>query len=389
MRSRRRLRLASLAVLSLAALCGGRQALAQPASGPGPVTPGETPERQTELARLRGEIESLRGRIGRLDARASDAAVELERTSLELRLQEVRLQEAVAEHDLAEVAYEQAVERERETAAEVDKVRLEVRRRFMAFDRLGGRGYVRLLLAIDLDTDVLPAIRQLRYLLLTDARALRDFRKAQQELARERAALLEQQREVQQWVDAEAARQVDLEGARARQRAVLARLESERDDVAELAAGLELKEERLGRLLALLGSADRQPLQGAAIEEFEGVLDWPIQGDVVVPFGPRRDPQYGTLVPNHGIEIRIEPGEEVAAVWPGRVLFAAPFQGYGYTAIVRHPERALTLYAGLAELRVSRGDMLDLGDPVGISTERLYFEVRISDEPRDPLQWLR
>jgi septal ring factor EnvC (AmiA/AmiB activator) len=79
----------------------------------------------------------------------------------------------------------------------------------------------------------------------------------------------------------------------------------------------------------------------------------------------------------------------VKAVYPGKVLFAADFQGYGPTAIVHHAGRVFTLYAGLSGLRVKRGDVLSLGAALGTASDRLYFEIRIENQPQDPLAWLR
>jgi septal ring factor EnvC (AmiA/AmiB activator) len=76
-------------------------------------------------------------------------------------------------------------------------------------------------------------------------------------------------------------------------------------------------------------------------------------------------------------------------VYPGKVLFAAPFEGYGLTAVVFHPGRVFTLYAGLSELRKAKEDMVSLSDTVGLATDKLYFEIRVENRPDDPLLWLR
>ena len=77
------------------------------------------------------------------------------------------------------------------------------------------------------------------------------------------------------------------------------------------------------------------------------------------------------------------------AVFPGKVLFAAPFQGFGLTAIVHHPGRVFSLYAGLDELQVEQNDMLSLGQVIGVSSDSIYFEIRVENQPVDPQGWLR
>ena len=100
---------------------------------------------------------------------------------------------------------------------------------------------------------------------------------------------------------------------------------------------------------------------------------------------------YRIEVPENAISIDIEvdEGSSVRAVFPGQVLYAAPFEGYGTMVVVHHPGRVFTLYAGLRELQVGKGDVLSLGDVVGHSADVVYFEVRVENEPQDPLLWLR
>ncbi|MGE5233259.1 MAG: murein hydrolase activator EnvC family protein, partial [Acidobacteriota bacterium] len=131
-------------------------------------------------------------------------------------------------------------------------------------------------------------------------------------------------------------------------------------------------------------------IQGKPLASFRGVLDWPLRGRVVRGFGVQLDPRYGTKVPHNGIDIApAEPGDEVRAIYPGKVLFAAPFPGYGVTVVVHHAGRAFTLYGGLASARVAKDDVVSLGAPVGSAGDLVYFEIRVENHPEDPLTWLR
>ena len=130
-----------------------------------------------------------------------------------------------------------------------------------------------------------------------------------------------------------------------------------RRESAELAsAALELGERarKISSLLdALYGRSDLG-LGGLPIRDFRGLLDWPVAGRVIAEFGPRVDPRYGTRVPHNGLDLETVPGSEVLAVYPGKVLFAAPFEGLGQMVVVQHAGRVFTLYAGLSELRVRK-----------------------------------
>ncbi|HWM94411.1 MAG TPA: peptidoglycan DD-metalloendopeptidase family protein [Thermoanaerobaculia bacterium] len=342
------------------------------------------------------ELDNLRGAIAKLEARAREARKlqsglrgELDAADLELRLQEARLAEAEAARDLA-------VRRAEEGEREVERLenallqaRAGLRRRLGALYRLGRQGYLRFFLALRPDERLLPSIRLARYLARRDRAAVDRYQESRQRLARERDRLAAQREELDLWLAQEEARRRQLALVRQRKAALLVRAEQEGKALAREASTLVDRERKLSNLVDFLYGRATSELSGTPIQQFRGVLDWPVAGKVTERFGFRLDPRYKTRVPHNGIGLSTEAASEVRAVFPGKVLYAAPFQGYGATAIVHHPGRVFTLYAGLSELRVGAGGMVSLGDVVGLASDRLYFEIRVENRPDDPLHWLR
>ncbi len=164
-----------------------------------------------------------------------------------------------------------------------------------------------------------------------------------------------------------------------------------REALASRTEALVEKARKLSTFMSALTGTGHEPLDGRPMQDFEGVLDWPVAGTVDVPFGPRRDPRYKTEVPHHGVDLRVESGSgsAVRAVYPGEVLFSGPFEGYGDMVVVHHPGRVFSLYAGLETIDVERGATVALGDALGTSGETLYFEIRRENQPEDPTTWLR
>jgi len=347
------------------------------------------PSREQELAAIRAEITGLQGRLTEVRKRENDLVSRLEGLDLEVRLQERRVAEATTARDLAAAratAAETAVE---DLVARLAEVEEDLRQRLASLYRLGGEGYVRLLLSAEPGSDVLSAVRTIRFLARRDRETLDRYQAVQADLARERDELVARLAEVEEWTRTEEGRRRELLTAQRRQRELLAEAEAERRALAERAVELADKERKLSTLLDGLYGRGEAPLAGTPLQDFRGVLDWPIRGEVAIAFGPRLDPRYRTRVPHNGIEIVTEPGAEVRAVYPGKVLFAAPFQGYGPTAVVHHAGRVFTLYAGFDHLGVAAEDMLSLGQVLGTASDRLYFEIRVENKPEDPLGWLR
>ena len=199
---------------------------------------------------------------------------------------------------------------------------------------------------------------------------------------------LEQAR-LRSWLLQEEERRGSLELVRSRHQALAREANAVRRRLESRSTALLEREARLGRMIELVAQEDSSTLESAPIQDFKGVLDWPLEGRVVTDFGPRLDPRYRTQVPHNGIAIAAADEAPVIPVYPGKVLFAAPFQGYGLTVVIQHAGDVLTLYAGVDSLGVARGDMVSLGDVLGAAADEIYFELREKNRAVDPLDWLR
>ncbi|HET9767005.1 MAG TPA: peptidoglycan DD-metalloendopeptidase family protein [Thermoanaerobaculia bacterium] len=355
-----------------------------------PLAAAEPDPRVADLERLRGEIAKLQSRLARAQERSQSLAGELDKTSLQLQLQERRVEEAHTARTLAQDRTATVAAEVGSLEARLVRVRSDLRGRLSGLYRLGRAGYLRLLLALAPGQEVFPAMRQLRYLARRDGELLATFHETRAKLTVEQGTLATERERLEGWVRQEEQRRAALATTRAHQADLLARAERERKSLETKSGALAEQAQKLSNLVAFLyGRTANSGPTGQSIAGFRGVLDWPAAGRVTAPFGPRLDPRYGTRVPHHGVDIATPSGSEVHAVFPGKVAYAAPFQGYGQTVIVQHAGRAFTLYAGLTETRAAAGGVVSLGQVVGVAGDSLYFEIRIDNRPEDPRLWLR
>jgi murein hydrolase activator len=130
-----------------------------------------------------------------------------------------------------------------------------------------------------------------------------------------------------------------------------------------------------------------------------GRLPWPLpreQALVVEHFGRSEDP-YGNIVINDGIYLRTPAGQQVYAIYAGRVTAVTeiPMNG-GVVVIVEHG-RYRSVYANLEKAFVQEGQLLAMGQPLGlVRTDRrsgetvLQFLIyALPNRFVDPEQWLR
>jgi septal ring factor EnvC (AmiA/AmiB activator) len=348
--------------------------------------------RERELVGVRRQIAELKTQLALVKEREQGLERELALVETELKLQESRLEEAVKALELATGLELEAEGRAAALEKELERIRGDLRRRLAGLYFLGRQGYLRIFFSLEpdrADRDVLPAIRQLRFLVLRNQRTLERFQVVKAELDSQRERVATHRREVSSWRDQEAARRDELAAFRTRRAEVLAKVATERRELDSQTAALEERAQGLARFINALITNDSSALAGTPLQNFRGGLDWPLAGTVRVPFGPRRDPRYRTEVPHRGIEIVTTPGAYVRAVFPGEVMYASLFEGYGPMVVIGHPGKVYTLSAGLERLNVRKGDMVSLGDVVGVSADSLYFEIRVDNEPQDPERWLQ
>ena len=123
---------------------------------------------------------------------------------------------------------------------------------------------------------------------------------------------------------------------------------------------------------------------------------WPIVGKLESGFGGRRNPFGGSGYEFHtGQDIDAQTGDPVVAGATGTVTFAGVQNGYGNLVVIDHGGGLTTRYGHLSHIDVAQSQTVTRGQFIGRvgSTGRstgphLHYEIRINDEPVDPLQYL-
>lgn len=124
----------------------------------------------------------------------------------------------------------------------------------------------------------------------------------------------------------------------------------------------------------------------------KGRLDLPLQGRVVAKFGKRYDPKTNLYSFHKGISIANKGGEDIKAIFPGKVVFSGRLGGYRQLIIIDHGKDYFSLAAQLGKLSAKVGDKVEAGQVIGksgISGNPVYFEIRKRHVAVDPLPWFR
>ena len=161
---------------------------------------------------------------------------------------------------------------------------------------------------------------------------------------------------------------------------------------------LPMDEMALATLMAKMGRLEEDLRAYEAILRQRGYTPtvWPVDGTLEGGFGGRRNPFGGGGYEFHsGQDIEAAWGVPVVAGASGRVSFVGWQNGYGQLVVVDHGGGLTTRYGHLSHIdvelnqTVSRAQLLGKVGSTGRSTgPHLHYEVRINDQPVNPLPYL-
>ena len=123
----------------------------------------------------------------------------------------------------------------------------------------------------------------------------------------------------------------------------------------------------------------------------EGSFIWPVKGEILSRFGAR-----GTRL-HEGVDISAPEGTPIEAAASGRVIYSSnKLRGYGNIIVIRHEGKLSTIYAHNRVNLVKEGDFVEQGQVIGkvglsgrTSAPHLHFEIRVGENPVNPLDYLK
>ncbi len=363
------------------------------------LAPG--PVRADELATTRQRLAEIERRIETAAATAAEKRDREERLAADLATLEEeqgRLEQRIRERQVSLRQLSARIGTEERLAAEIKRsvtvLAGKVRQRLVGLYKSGDGGLLRVLFGATSPAGLAEDYDFLGRIIRRDRQLITSYRDKlqQQEEGLQRLAQLKRQEEAS--LAASRREQQTLKAAGALKARLVAELRQERADLERELADLRERAERLVALVKRLESTKGAEYsdESRLFAQQQGRLAWPLQGPVEVTFGTGRNPQLGTLHDSQGIEIGCRAGEEVRAIWAGRVIFANWFKGYGRLLIIDHGDSYYSLYAQAASLTKQVGEQVERGEVVALTgyegARRLYFEIRHSGTPLDPEAWL-
>ena len=366
-----------------------------------------------EPSRSAAELEQLRRSIEQLQQQLASERVEEKSIVGEWEKLERQLTELIGQRQTKMVELQRIKNRKmqlEQQQRELEKQRRESRDDLTKLARasylLGRQSGLKLILNQQNPAQTARSLAIFRY--LSDARKRRILaaQKLRHELLATGIELEQRHQQLDSLLELLARNQTQLDAKRAQRERSLAAIREQMRENREQVGLYQQRERELEQLLARLRRqslsqpSDRQPSTAVPTEialggfqQYKGNLGAPVRGKIAARFGQRK-PESGLRW--QGLMFEAAEGEPVMAIYPGQVVFADWFRGYGQLMVLDHGDGYMSLYGHNRLLRVGLGASVKAGEGIGeagstggIARSGLYFEIRHNGEPRDPLEWCR
>lgn len=402
------MRACAAAVLTLAMLAPG----ALPAHGIG----DRIHQKQTELHRTRLELHQKKEQLTEARLHEQNLQQQLEETNQSIAQASVRLGTLGAQVHQSQKRLDWNTLQLKAAEATLDRHNQALRRRLIDAYEHGELGYLNVLLASTSFADFVERWDDIRYLIASNERAVRERQEAERRVSGAQRSLERENEELEAALERQREAQSQLASLAQTRQGLLVAAANQRREVAQQVVALEeisaqeesalegliverQKEEEARReaerRAALLAGKEAPPEPSAGRS---GGFNWPASGPITSPFGYRSDP-YGDTGGSEfhtGLDIGAPMGSTVTATASGTVIYAAWYGGYGNAIIIDHGNGVSSLYGHLSQIFVADHQEVQQGQAIGAvgSTGRstgphLHFEIRVNGQPVDPASRLQ
>lgn len=337
-------------------------------------------EINSKLEKLKKEEGSILNDIYKIELEYEKAVIENNQIKLLVRKSEEKIRKKNAEKKKLET--------------EIDQSKTNLKQILRLLYKIGGNAYLKFFIRID-NLDQLFQNYRL-FISLIDYKSeeinklkinIQRLLEVKKELEDDHASLknLQKQKEL---------KLQDIRNFKQSKMALIRKINNDKDQYMRMLDELETEAAQLNKLI--YGKPLTRRLGMIDLDRIKGKLNWPIKGKVVSFFGKKRSTKFDTYIINNGIKIKPGDSDQVKSIYPGEVVFADYYKGYGNLIIIQHAKNLYTLYGHCEKMFKQKGDNVSEGEVISLagdsgSTEgkSLYFEIRTQLKPQDPLEWLR
>jgi septal ring factor EnvC (AmiA/AmiB activator) len=356
-------------------------------------------EQEKKLKQLQAEIDKYKTKAKEYGSEEKTVLTQLESIELNYRLKNAELEKLNIELQSLQQQISRITKQVDELQRTVDDLRSYIKNRMLSLYKLGRLAYFRYMLSLKNPADMLSCYKYVAILSDRDTQKIEKFRNSLLLLKQSQQSLLENQRALLHVRSQAENKRAEIAQARQERQNYLLSIQQQKELYSKAAGDLEQASQRLKLLIENLrqGRAwDEEAPYVLNIANFKGLLNWPVNGEVLVPFGKVKHPKFNTYTIQNGIDVTTAKGAIISSIFAGKVIYTDWFKTYGNLLIIDHLNGYWSFYAHLDKFLVETGQWVDRNQSIAISGDSsslkgycLHFELRHNGIPINPQEWLK
>ncbi|WP_258360949.1 murein hydrolase activator EnvC family protein [Moorella sulfitireducens] len=335
-------------------------------------------EQQKLLKQKNDEGQALLRQLEQLEQEIKEKEEDIARLDRELEIAQENVRKVTAELQEAEAAQEKRVDI--------------LRTRLKDIYQVGQVNYLEVLLQSTSLEDFLVRMELLTKIAEGDMKLVQEIKAEKERIAAQKARLEAERDKIAQLrrqVDGE---RVQLASRQESRRQLLAQVEAEKKRVA---AALDEMEALARQIAAKIRAEQAKSNRQLGPEGTKGML-WPLPGytSISSDYGWRIHPLLKTRRFHDGIDLPAPTGTEIIAPLDGQVISTGYLGGYGNHIVIDHGGGLSTMYAHLSAILVRDGQEVKKGQVIGrvgstgwSTGPHLHFMVLLQGEPTNPMNY--
>lgn len=332
-----------------------------------------------KLGKLKKEEGSILNDIYKIELRYEKAVIENNKIKLQVRKSKEKINKKNSEKEKLE--------------NELGKSRKNLKQILRLLNKIGGNAYLKLFIRLDNLDQLFQNYRLFISLINYKSDEINKFNANLLRLIQVRKELEDHHTNLKKLQAQKELKLRDIRNLKQSKLGLIRRINNDRKQYMQMLDELEAEAAHLNELI--YGKPLKRRLGIIDLDRIKGKLKWPIKGKVISFFGKKRSTKFNTYIINNGIKIKPGGKDQVRAIYPGEVVFADYYKGYGNLIIVQHAKNLYTLYGHCEKMFKQKGDNVNEGEVISIAGDSgstygkaLYFEIRTQLKPQDPLKWL-
>jgi len=354
---------------------------------------------EKKLKQLQTEIDKYKAKAKEYNSEEKSVLTQLESLEINYRLKSAELEKLNIELRRLKSQIASIKSKIAKLKKTVNDLRIYIKNRLLSLYKLGRLSYFRYMLSLKNPSDLLSCYKYVIILSDRDSQKIVKFRVSMQQLQKSQQELVKNQNSLLRVRSKVEKKWSEIAKAKRERQQYLDAIQQQRELYTNAASDLEQASHKLKLLIESLKegkTSEEGPPYVLNIVNFKGLLNWPAQGKISVPFGKVKHPKFNTYTIQNGIDIETPKGSVIHSIFAGKVIYADWFKTYGNLLIIDHLNGYWSFYAHLDKFLVEIKQWIAKDQPIGISGDAsslkgfcLHFEFRHNGVPLNPQEWLK